>query len=54
MAIYLHDSETIYLTAAQASTLGDFLQDFALDIHNIDFTESVLTSKEVNEKGEVS
>lgn len=60
VAISLPDSnnesggKTVYLTAAQAHTLGTFLQDFALDIHNIEFIESVLTSKEINEKGEVS
>ncbi len=54
VALYIHDGKTVYLTAAQANTLGEFLQEFARDIHIRDFIDSVLTSKEVNEKGEVN
>ena len=54
VAIHFSDTKTLYLTPAMAHTLGEFMQEFALDVHNTAFTDSALTTKTVTKEGLIS
>ena len=47
-------SSNVYISPAMAHTLGEFLKEMALDVHNVDYLKSTLTTKYTNKKGKIS